>query len=210
MHSSAPLADELRLAANAASPTVTPVNTWRGGRASFAVAIRLLTLTSQGRNDVPQSDAEVVFLGGLKNREIQLVGSCVPSKAAETLHFFHCGTAGHPMPVDRCRRIAGAQRYRDAPIPGRLRRVNGVDAQQQQVAGPHLGILPRGSRSLHGSEIPGGAVHGRRPPLAVAPARAHCRSGARRFGHQQEKADGHSVDSLISLTKTCASAGNYR
>ena len=171
MHSSAPLADELRLAANAASPTVTPVNTWRGGRASFAVAIRLLALTSQGRNDVPQSDAEVVFLGGLKTGRYSLLGAAFPPKPPRRCNFCHCGTAGHPMPVDRCRRIADAQRYRHAPIPGRLRRVNGVDAQQQQVAGSHLGILPRGSRSLHGSEIPGGAVHGRRPPLAVAPVR---------------------------------------
>ena len=42
------------------------------------------------------------------------------------------------MPVDGRLRIARAERHREAPIIGRLRRVDGVEAQQQQVAGPHL------------------------------------------------------------------------
>ena len=62
---------------------------------------------SQGRQDVRQGDAEVVFLGGLKNREKQLVG--IPAiHASEVLHLARRGTAGHPMPVDRRRRIARA------------------------------------------------------------------------------------------------------
>ena len=85
---------------------------------------RLLALTSQGRHDVRQSDAEVVFLDVLKNREIQRILLC------ELSHHSRRGTSGHPMPVDRRRRIAGAQRHREAPIVGRLRRVDGVDAQQ--------------------------------------------------------------------------------
>ena len=57
---------------------------------------------SQGRQDVRQSDAEVVFLGGLKSREISLMLRC------EASHLCRRGTAGHPMPVDRRLRIAGA------------------------------------------------------------------------------------------------------
>ncbi len=97
---------------------------------------KLLALASQGRHDVPQSGAEVVFLGMLKNREKQRVLAC------EHFHHTRRGTAGHSMPVDRRLRIAGAQRNSEVPIIGHLRRVDGVDAQQQQVAGPHL-------RSLH-------------------------------------------------------------
>ena len=80
------------------------------------------------------------FLGGLKTGN---TACCEPrpSKAAETLQFLPSWTVGRPMPVDRGRRIAGGQRYRQAPILRRLRRVDGVEAQQQ-VAGPHL-------RSLH-------------------------------------------------------------
>ncbi len=95
------------------------------------MSAQLVALASQGRHDVPQSGAEVVFLGVLKDREKQLVGSWVPLHAAEILHHTGCGTTGHSMPVDWRRRIAGAQRNRQAPILGRLRRVDGVDAQQQ-------------------------------------------------------------------------------
>ena len=91
--------------------------------------LRLLPLTTQGRHDVRQSDAEVVFLDVLKNRESQRILHC------EMFHHLRRGIAGHPMPVDRRLRIAGAQRYRKASILGRLRCVDGVDSQQQQVAG---------------------------------------------------------------------------
>ena len=37
-----------------------------------ATDFRLLALASEGRHDVRQSDAEVVFLDVLKNREIQV------------------------------------------------------------------------------------------------------------------------------------------
>ena len=39
---------------------------------------RLLALARQGRQDVRQGDAEVVFLGGLKHRVEQLVGTRPP------------------------------------------------------------------------------------------------------------------------------------
>ncbi len=79
-----------------------------GSKRSRPRSVRLLPLASQGRHEVSQSDAEVVFLGGLKNRVKQLVGSWVSLKATKTLHHCHCGTAGHPMPVDRRLRIASA------------------------------------------------------------------------------------------------------
>ena len=68
----------------------------------YATSARLLALASQGRHDVSQSDAEVVFLDVLKNREIQLALAC------ELVHHSRRGIAGHPMPVDWRLRIAGA------------------------------------------------------------------------------------------------------
>ena len=67
-----------------------------------ATGFRLLALASEGRHDVRESDAEVVFLDVLKNREIQLAPAC------ELFHHSRCGTTGHPMPVDRRLRIARA------------------------------------------------------------------------------------------------------
>ena len=68
----------------------------------YATLARLLPLTSQGRHEVSQCDAEVVFLDVLKNREIQRILLC------ELSHHPWRGTTGHPMPVDRRLRIAGA------------------------------------------------------------------------------------------------------
>ena len=54
----------------------------RYGEKRRELGIRLLLLASQDQHDVSQSDAEVVFLGGLKHREIQLAPACE--------HSHHC------------------------------------------------------------------------------------------------------------------------
>ena len=72
------------------------------GMVSDRVDIRLVPLASQGRQDDPQSGAEVVFPVVSKSRDIQ------PLALDEIMNFYRRVTGGHPMPVDWRLRIAGA------------------------------------------------------------------------------------------------------
>ncbi len=78
------------------------------GMVSDRVDIRLVPLASQGRQDVPQSGAEVVFPVVSKSREIQEMPVRLLASGHEIMNFYRCVTGGHPMPVDRRLRIAGA------------------------------------------------------------------------------------------------------